>query len=88
MDSDNQRAMFDELVCAMKLASEAYCKPSLSQADRKIISERILLLSELLAEVATAGELPFDIDRAKQIREKVREITEVVETLIEKGEAL
>ncbi|MGB8412458.1 MAG: hypothetical protein WCE23_06495 [Candidatus Binatus sp.] len=72
----------------MKLATEALGKPSLNQADRREVARKISALADLLAEVATIGELPFDSARAAQIREKVKEITELANMLIEKGEAL
>jgi len=72
----------------MKLAADAFGKRNLTGAQRKQISERILELADLLVEVANAGELPFDATRAAQIHEKVEKITNLVNTLIEKAEAL
>ena len=82
------RETFDELVCAVKLAEEALRKPNLTETDREEIAEKITQLAELLAEVATTGRLAFDPARAAQIHEKIKEIEELVNSLIEKGEAL
>lgn len=82
------RPIFDELVCAMTRAAEAFGKPSLSKTDRKAISEKLLVLANLIEEVADLGELPFDATRAAQIRAKVEEVTALANQLIEKGEAL
>jgi hypothetical protein len=87
MDSDN-RDVFDELVCALKLAADALVKPNLTQAERKQISERIAILANLMNEFASMAALPFDAARAIQIREKIKEITEVIDMLVEKSEAL
>ena len=88
MDSESWRAVFDELVCAMNRAAEAFSKSSLSETDREAIAAKIEALANLIAEVATIGRLPFDTARGAQIREKVKEIEKVIDALIEKAEAL
>jgi hypothetical protein len=87
-DSDQWRTLLDELGRAMTLAVEALGKPSLSETARREVTQKISALAGLLAEVASLGELPFDSARASQIREKGEEITDLIESLIERAEAL